>query len=78
MRESPASADHGGTDFARVFADFSASLTAAALPFEVRQAVKANVLDTLACAVAGSNAPGVADVRELVESWGGAPQAAVW
>lgn len=75
---TPQPADRQEMDFARVFADFSAALTAAALPSEVRRAVKANVLDTLACASAGSNAPGVAGVRELVEAWGGAPQAAIW
>jgi 2-methylcitrate dehydratase PrpD len=80
MRASslPEPSDRGATDFASVFAEFSASLTAAALPSEVRRAVKANLLDTLACAVAGSNAPGVADVRELVETWGGAAQAPIW
>ena len=75
---APGQADRGDTDFACAFAEFSASLTEAALPSEVTRAVRANVLDTLACAVAGSNAPGVADVRGLVESWAGAAQAPVW
>ena len=40
-------------------------------------AAKANVFDTLACAVAGSGARGVAEARELAVEWAGAPQATI-
>lgn len=66
------------TEFAHTFAEFSASLRCNDLPPGVIQAAKANLFDTLACAIAGSNAPGVAEVRDLAISWGGAPQAPVW
>jgi len=58
------------TEFAQTFAEFSASLRGEDLPFGVIQAAKANLFDTLACAIAGSNAPGVAEVRDLAVSWG--------
>jgi 2-methylcitrate dehydratase PrpD len=38
-------------------------------------AVKNNVLDTLSCALAGSSAPAIAEVSELIREWAGAPQA---
>jgi 2-methylcitrate dehydratase PrpD len=63
-------------DFAAVLGRFSSGLAADALPAGALAAAKANVFDTLACAAAGSSAPGVAEVRGLVLAWGGAPQAA--
>jgi 2-methylcitrate dehydratase PrpD len=44
---------------------------------EVVDAVKTDVFDTLACAAAGSSAPGVEEIRGLVNLWGGAAQASV-
>lgn len=41
----------------------------------VAAAVKVNILDTLACALAGSSAPAIAEVTGLVREWGGAGQA---
>ena len=64
-------------DFSSVLADFICELDPHSLPSGVRQAARANILDTLVCAVAGSSAQGVEEVRELVTSWGGAPQASV-
>jgi 2-methylcitrate dehydratase PrpD len=80
MLTSPAGAPATphAAEFARTFADFSASLQGRDLPSDVVRTAKANLFDTLACAIAGSNAPGVAEVRELAVSWGGAPQAPVW
>ena len=78
MHDSSIDTSSGGADFAWIYAEFSASLTAAALPEAVRQAVKANLLDTLACAAAGADAPGVAGVRDMIEAWGGAGQAPIW
>jgi 2-methylcitrate dehydratase PrpD len=65
-------------EFAQTYAEFSASLRGKDLPPGVMQAAKANLFDTVACAIAGSNAPGVAEVRDLAVSWGGTPQAAIW
>ncbi len=78
MRDSEHDTSPAQPDFAEIYAAFSAPLTAAALPDTVRRAVKANLLDTLACAAAGTNAPGVPGVRSLVESWAGAEQAPIW
>ena len=61
-----------------MFAAFPASLRVSDLPATVIDAARANLLDTLACATAGHNAPGVGDVVALARSWGGAPQAAIW
>jgi 2-methylcitrate dehydratase PrpD len=65
-------------DLANDLAAFAANLAADTLPAEVGAATQANILDTLACALAGSSAPGVADIRALVDEWGGAEQATVW
>ena len=64
-------------DAADVIARFACALSLRDLPAAVIAAVKANLLDTLACAAAGSSAPGVAEVYELATEWGGAPQATI-
>ena len=68
----------GYDEFAAEFATFAAGLRGEALPPAVIEAVRVNLLDTLACATAGSTAPGVAEVVSLATEWGGAPQALVW
>ena len=80
MQHGPASlpSSSGLEEFASDFAAFSASLRVSDLPAHVIDAARANLLDTLACAFAGCNAPGVAEVSALAQSWGGAPQAAIW
>jgi 2-methylcitrate dehydratase PrpD len=40
--------------------------------------VKTNILDTISCAIAGTTAPAVDVVRDLVVEWGGSPQARSW
>ena len=65
------------TEFAFVLARFACELTLDRLPLHVVDAAKTNVFDTLACAVAGSSAPGVTESVELATEWGGAPQATV-
>jgi 2-methylcitrate dehydratase PrpD len=75
--ESLAVAENDQRDFSAVLADFICDLNPENLPAEVRQAARTNILDTLACAVAGSSAQGVSEVRELVTGWGGAKQASV-
>jgi len=64
-------------DFASDLARFACGLTIDQLPDEVIAAAKANIFDTLTCAVAGSGARGVGEMRELVVEWGGAPQATI-
>jgi 2-methylcitrate dehydratase PrpD len=54
---------------------FAATIDATLLDPAVVKAVKANVLDTLSCALAGSSAKAIAEVSGLVREWGGAPQA---
>jgi 2-methylcitrate dehydratase PrpD len=80
MQHGPASQSSAPEteDFAATYAAFSSSLRVSDLPAHVIAAARANLLDTLACAFAGANAPGVADVSALAQSWGGAPQAAIW
>lgn len=68
----------GPEDFAATYAAFAANLRAETLPETVRQAARANLLDTLACAFAGYSAAGVPETLGLIRSWGGAPQAAIW
>jgi len=68
----------GPADFAIQLAGFASGLKLEALGEEVVDAVRADLFDTLACAIAGSSAPGVAEVRSLVGQWGGTPQASVW
>jgi 2-methylcitrate dehydratase PrpD len=65
-------------DFARELAAFAAELSLDSLQPAVIDAVKMDLFDTLACAVAGSSAPGVDDVRALVNQWGGAPEASAF
>ena len=64
-------------DFALVLARFACGLSLGDLSAPVIAAAKANVFDTLACAVAGSGARGVAEARELAVEWAGAPQATI-
>ena len=64
-------------DFAAVLARFACGLSLAQLPSEAIDAAKANIFDTLACAVAGSSAPAVSEARGLAAEWGGAPQATI-
>lgn len=64
-------------DFAWSLAEFAVATRLDALPATAIAAAKTNLFDTLACAVAGSSAPAVAETRELAVEWGGAPQACV-
>jgi 2-methylcitrate dehydratase PrpD len=64
-------------DYAAHLAAFACGIDGAALDPRVVRAVKTNLFDTLACAAAGSNAAGVAELRGLATEWGGARQATV-
>ncbi len=68
----------GAEDFAATYAAFAAGCAVESLPPIVLEAARRNLLDTLACACAGRNAPGVCEVLDLVHGWGGAPQATLW
>ena len=68
----------GYDEFAAELSMFAAGLRGEALPPAVLEAVRVNLLDTLACATAGRTAPGVAEVVALATEWGGAPQALIW
>src|SRR3954468_11131797 len=57
-------------DFAAVLARFACGLTLSQLPAHAIAAAQANLCDTLACAIAGSNALGVAEVLDLAREWG--------
>lgn len=67
-----------GQDFASTLADFVCGLSSVRLSQEIVAAAKENIFDTLACAVAGSTAPGVGEVRDLALEWGGAQQASTF
>ena len=62
-------------DLAVDIARFATNLDASRLSPVVVAAVKANILDTLACAIAGSSAKGIGELSDLVREWAGAPQA---
>ena len=64
-------------DFAMVLARFACGLSVGDLPAPAIAAAKANLFDTLACAMAGSGARGVTEARELAVEWAGAPQATI-
>ncbi|MBN9425734.1 MAG: MmgE/PrpD family protein [Burkholderiales bacterium] len=64
-------------DFAATLARFACALTIDELAPPVRDAVKANLFDTLACAAAGSSAAGVTELLALAREWAGAPQASI-
>lgn len=66
-----------GSDFVQVFADFAANLKFSDLPDSVIKAAQINLYDTLACSIAGRDAPGVKELETLVTHWGGIPQACV-
>lgn len=75
LATNPRAAEAASPDLAADLARFAATIDASRLDPAVIAAVKANVLDTLACALAGSSASGVGEFAELVREWAGAPQA---
>lgn len=62
-------------DLAVELAAFASSLDIRKIDRSVVEAVKTNILDTLSCAVAGSSAPAIAEISELVRDWAGKPEA---
>lgn len=76
MRRQPLTTSMSA-DYSAILSQFARSITVENLPAEVIAAAKTNIFDTLICAVAGSNAAAIAELRELIAQWGGAPQATV-
>jgi 2-methylcitrate dehydratase PrpD len=74
---SPRRATNAEDDFAIELAHFASNLSVERLPHDAIAAAKANIFDTLTCAVAGSTARGVGEMRELAVEWAGAPQATI-
>jgi 2-methylcitrate dehydratase PrpD len=64
-------------DFSAVLARFACGLQFEQLPASVVRAAKDNIFDTLACAVAGSTASGIGELRDVTIEWAGAPQATI-
>lgn len=62
-------------DLAQDLAHFAAGVGFDTLPAEVAAAIKSNILDTLACAIAGSSGEVIDEVAALVRGWGGAAEA---
>ncbi|MDR5760557.1 MmgE/PrpD family protein [Caballeronia sp. LZ035] len=65
-------------DLGEIFARFACELEFASLSAEVVAHAKNNVFDTLVCAVAGSTARGIADLRALAVEWAGTSQASTF
>ena len=64
-------------DIAFDLADYAASLQLRDLPASAITATKLDLFDTLATTVAGTSAPGVGELLELLAEWGGNGQATV-
>lgn len=64
-------------DAARIFVDHAAATRCSDLPPALVEHVKLCILDTLACAMAGSSAQEAQAIHRLVARWGGAPEATV-
>lgn len=65
-------------DVALDLAEFAAGVNLAAMPADLVEAVRANIFDTLACALAGSSAKAVPEIVGMVTEWAGAPQAGLF
>ncbi|MHB1244059.1 MAG: MmgE/PrpD family protein [Gaiellaceae bacterium] len=66
------------TDLATAFSAFASELTADALPPAAVSAVHNDLLDTVGCALAGSQAPGIPELLGVLERWGGRLESSVW
>lgn len=72
---SASKAPSGKPDLVIELSRFAAGIDAAKLDTAVVEAVKANILDTLSCSLAGSSAKAIPELSGLVQEWGGAAQA---
>ncbi len=69
--------NQGAEDFASSYATFASRLNYDDIPDATIGAARANLFDTLTCSIAGLNAEGASEVRELVSEWGGKPEAQI-
>jgi 2-methylcitrate dehydratase PrpD len=69
--------DEKGEDFAGSYAMFASRLSYTDIPDATINAARVNLFDTLTCSIAGFNAEGANEVRELVREWGGKPEAQI-
>lgn len=64
-------------DIAFDLADYASSLQLSQLPASAIRATKLDIFDTLATTMAGTTAPGVGELLDLLAEWGGKEQATV-
>lgn len=64
-------------DFAFDLAEYAASLQLSNLPNSAITATKLDIFDTLATTIAGTSAPGIKELLNLLAEWGGNEQATV-
>lgn len=72
-----AQASDASPDFSQVYSEFAANLKFNDLKRSTVEAIKANILDTLACTISGVKADGAVEMMELADEWGGKPEAQV-
>ncbi len=77
MAQSAVETTTGKPDIAVHLAEHAVGADIAHLPREAVEATRTNLIDTLACAIAGSTAPGAKEVIGLVKRWGGAGEASI-
>lgn len=64
-------------DIAFALSDYAVSLQMSDIPASALQATKLDLFDTLATTIAGTFSPGVGELLELLDEWGGKEQATV-
>lgn len=64
-------------DFASIYASFASGLVALDISDASLRAAEVNFYDTMACSVAGRQAPGVTELAAIVRDWSGKPEASV-
>jgi len=77
MKTSHADADHAGAGASKTLAAFTAGLTFDAIPRDVIDKLKLNILDGIACCLVGSRLPWTQKVAAMVAADGGVPAATV-
>lgn len=65
-------------DIAFDLAEYAANLQLSELPGSAILATKRDIFDTLATTIAGTSAPGVAELLELVSEWGAMGRPLCW
>ncbi|GAI02741.1 unnamed protein product, partial [marine sediment metagenome] len=59
-------------------AQATADISYEKLPADVVEVTKKQILDSLAVALAGSTAPGIGELIEIVKDWGGKKESSLW